>query len=686
VTSIATYGMALLVLTMRLALWSSIIVVPSTIHAATYYVAKTGNDTNPCTSSAPCLTINRGAARAQSPGDTLFVKAGTYVVTPNALSEGVSTRASGTTSARIRYRSEVKWGAKIVSSGAYAIWRNYGNYVNIENFELIGDQATNLGIDNKGSFVKIKGNKVHQIPVSQGCLNSSGGAGIDNSNYSASDNDVQGNLVYDIGPLPADGLPAASYCSSAQGIYHANLRGRIQNNICYHNGTFGIQLWHAANKVIVSNNLLFNNGAKTDKGNFVGGGILAGAGDLPGGITLDNTTVSNNMVIYNRGAGIREYGTTGSGNRYLKNLLFGNGRNAIDLKTGIATGTITADPRLVSFKLAGGGDYHLTSASPARNAGTNLCAPSTNNCVPSTDYDGISRPQESFYDIGAYEYVSTTQALTANFSSPASLDVNADSSPNALDVQLLENAIFGNSEAAGDLIPVKKSEVASTSFLVPAVANAPGLDGSFFRTRIKLFNPTDHAYSINVLVMDPAGSQVLKSLEVAANKYYRWDDFLGQFLAFSGGGALLFQSASGVSSSDKFTVSCEIYADSAGGRHTTSVPTVELIAASPSDSPTRSWSNVGVTINSSQRMNLGCVNLSAASTSVVASLFSNAGSLVKSVTLSLPGFGWKQVALDANVNNGNIVWSAPNATCPYIVSIDNTSNDGTLEMAQQYIP
>src|SRR5262249_11253222 len=154
------------------------------------------------------------------------------------------------------------------------------------------------------------------------------------------------------------------------------LRGRIQNNICYHNGTFGIQLWHAANKVIVSNNLLFNNGAKTDKGNFVGGGILSGAGDLPGGVTLDNTTVSNNMVIYNRGAGIREYGTTGSGNRYLKNLLFG-----------------------------------------------------------------------------------------------------------------------------------------------------------------------------------PAGSQVLKSLEVAANKYYRWDDFLGQFLAFSGGGALLFQSASGVSSSDKFTVS-----------------------------------------------------------------------------------------------------------------------------------
>jgi hypothetical protein len=678
--------MALLVLTKCLALWISIIVVPSTIHAATYYVAKTGNDANPCTSSSPCLTINRGVSKVQSPGDTLIVKAGTYVVTPNALSEGVSTRASGTASARIRYRSESKWGAKIVSSGAYTIWRNYGNYVDIERFEIIGDQATNLGIDNKGSFVRIKSNKVHQIPVSQGCSNSSGGAGIDNSNYSASDNDVLGNLVYDVGPLPADGLPAASYCSSAQGIYHANLRGRIQNNICYHNGTFGIQLWHSANKVIVSNNLLFNNGAKTDKSNFVGGGILAGAGDLPGGVTLDNTTVSNNMVIYNRGAGIREYGTTGPGNRYLKNLLFGNGRNAVDVKTGIASGTIIADPLLVSFKLAGGGNYHLTSASPARNAGTNQCAPTISNCVPSTDYDGISRPQESFYDIGAYEYVSTTQALTADFSSPASLDVNADSSPNALDVQLLENAISGNSEAAGDLIPVKKSQIASTSFVVPAVANDTGENGAFFRTRIKLFNPTDHAYSINVLVMDPAGGQILKSLEVAANKYYRWDDFLGQFLGFSGGGALLFQSASGISSNDRFTLRCELYTDSAGGRHTTSVPAIELKAAGPSESPTPSWSNVGVTINSGQRMNLGCVNLNAKAISVVAYLFSNAGSLLKSVTLTLPGFSWKQVALDANVNNGNIVWSAPNATYPYIVSIDNTSNDGTLEMAQDYTP
>jgi hypothetical protein len=431
---------------MRFALWISIIVAPSTIRAATYYVAKTGNDSNACTSTSPCLTINHGAAKAQQPGDTLIVSAGTYVVTPNARSEALSTNASGTASARIRYLSEVKWGAKIVSSGAYTIWRNYGSYVNIEGFELIGDKASNLGIDNKGSFVRIVGNKVHQIPVSQGCVSSNGGAGIDNSDYAASDNDIIGNLVYDVGPLPLDGLPASSYCSSAQGIYHANLRGHVQNNISYHNAGFGIHLWHAANRVIISNNLVFNNDTKTDKGNFAGGGILAGAGDSPGGVTLDNTTVSNNMVIYNRGAAIREYGSTGSGNRYFKNLIFGNGRNAIDLKTGLASGTITADPRLVSFISQGGGDYHLTASSPARNAGTSLCAPNSQSCIPATDFDGISRPKESLYDIGAYECTSSTLALASTLSSTP-CDLNADGSTDAVDAQLLENAILSKSNA-----------------------------------------------------------------------------------------------------------------------------------------------------------------------------------------------------------------------------------------------
>src|SRR5215471_12462195 len=43
----------------------------------------------------------------------------------------------------------------------------------------------------------------------------------------------------------------------------------------------------------------------------------------------------------------------------------------------------------------------------------------------------------------------------------------------------------------------------------------------------------------------------------------------------------------------------QVYTES-GGRHSISVPIIELSAASRSSSPTSSWCNMGVTINSSQ--------------------------------------------------------------------------------------
>jgi hypothetical protein len=100
----------------------------------------------------------------------------------------------------------------------------------------------------------------------------------------------------------------------------------------------------------------------------------------------------------------------------------------------------------VSFTLQGGGDYHLTASSPARNSGTNLCAPNSQSCVPTIDFDGISRPKDSFYDIGAYEYTSSMLALAATLPSTP-CDLNADGSTDVVDAQLLENAILSKSDA-----------------------------------------------------------------------------------------------------------------------------------------------------------------------------------------------------------------------------------------------
>lgn len=63
---------------------------------------------------------------------------------------------------------------------------------------------------------------------------------------------------------------------------------------------------------------------------------------------------------------------------------------------GVEAGSTFSNPNFVDFNNK---NYHLQSTSPARNTGTNLSSFFT------VDKDGIARPQESFWDIGAYEYV-----------------------------------------------------------------------------------------------------------------------------------------------------------------------------------------------------------------------------------------------------------------------------------------
>src|SRR5438132_6053065 len=81
---------------------------PVLAHGATYYVAKTGSDSNSCTSaqsqSTPKLTINAGIG-CLSAGDTLIVKAGTYNETlPDVI-------PSGTSNGNTIVKSEVQYGA-----------------------------------------------------------------------------------------------------------------------------------------------------------------------------------------------------------------------------------------------------------------------------------------------------------------------------------------------------------------------------------------------------------------------------------------------------------------------------------------------------------------------------------------------------------------------------------------------
>jgi parallel beta-helix repeat protein len=239
---------------------------------------------------------------------------------------------------------------------------------------------------NYASHTLISGNHVHDLKLSGGCTGS-GGAGIVDATYTASDDDIIGNVVHDIG------VPGK--CNGVQGIYHSNLRGKIMNNIVYRVSAWGIHLWHAANNVVIANNTVFANGSSG-----MGGGIEIGSGDSPGGIVVNNTQVVNNIVYNNPGASITQYcyaghGCIGTGNVTANNLVYGNGQG-ISLRTGSASGTISADPKFVNYQANGSGNYRLRAGSPAANKGRTGVA-------PAYDIDGTSRSLGGLPDIGAYE-------------------------------------------------------------------------------------------------------------------------------------------------------------------------------------------------------------------------------------------------------------------------------------------
>jgi len=342
-----------------------------------YYVSPKGNDTNDGSKVHPFATIQK-AAEVVTPGTTVHVLPGTYT-------QPVTLTTDGTADARITFISDVKWGAKIKTTGTQDPWITHADYIDILGFDVTSTGSRD-GIDNEGSFIRTIGNHVHDIP---GGCDSIGGSGIDDGNYQAHDDDIIGNVVDHIGNT------YPTLCEYVHGIYHSNARGHILNNIAYDNAGCGINLWHAATATVVDNNLSFGNQEH---------GISIGTDtDNTDGVLGDYFIVANNISIDNARLGIRERVGVGSHNQYLNNIVYGNrsapfGDEQYDWPP--VTGskdlhTITQNAQFVDYKLDGSGSYHLEATSPAIGAGTSVGA-------PSIDYDGKPRPHGKV-DIGPYQ-------------------------------------------------------------------------------------------------------------------------------------------------------------------------------------------------------------------------------------------------------------------------------------------
>jgi phosphoesterase family protein/centrosomal CEP192-like protein len=361
------------------------------------YVSTMGSDSSGCGAiTSPCATIAYASTKA-SAGMTVHVAAGTYA-------GSFSTSASGTFASYITYIADtadfsapvncaqvaadhgsLSGCAQILSSGS-STWSNSGAFVTIEGFDVTGPPSSCCnGIYTSGNATKIIGNNVHGVQMSNGCSSTGGGAIVVDSTNAQ----VIGNYVHDNGPYP-------TACGFYHGLYVGNSPNPssgayVANNISFRNSGWGLQMWHSATNETVVNNTFFDNAT---------GGIVVGHGTDASG-SNNNTLVNNNIVFNNISSdgGIVEEGVVGTSNSYTDNLVFQNSPVNISLQstTETVTGTVSANPAFVNFT----GDYHLTSTSPAINAGTSATA-------PSTDFDGNARPgSDGKFDIGAYEFTGT---------------------------------------------------------------------------------------------------------------------------------------------------------------------------------------------------------------------------------------------------------------------------------------
>jgi len=319
---------------------------------------------------------------------------------------GAVTTKNGTAANRITYKSINKWGAQIVRNIAVAsgtmVWRNFGDYVTVDGFDVTGTCA--VGLMGSGSWNNFINNHVHHIIA---LCDGFGGAGIGMDDYSTPKVGglIDSNVINDIGPW-------ATNCFRVQGAYTSISQVIISNNLIYRVVGYGITQGHASYKVIVYNNTVFNCG-----GTVEGGGIVFTNNTNPSSLPSDNNIVANNN-IYNCVYGIHEEGVQAGidTTRYTNNNVYndpglvssgGTAYVTYGNMTNSHTG-ISANPQFVNYLADGGGNYHLQSTSPCRNAGiASSTEPSSGiaHAAPTLDFDGIARPQEGTFDLGAYEYV-----------------------------------------------------------------------------------------------------------------------------------------------------------------------------------------------------------------------------------------------------------------------------------------
>jgi hypothetical protein len=418
--------------------------LPSVASATTWFVAGTGNDSNPGTSlSAPFATLQHAADLTQ-PGDTVMVLNGTYVV-PCTGCDVLDITTSGTEAAPITYQAYPGQTPAITFEHGWTGININANHIVISGFDVGGGRtlvslayarknASNLdnyrtsanGIvvgcgqgDDPQTFshVVIENNVVHDAP----------GAGI--ATCYADYITIQGNTTTMNAFWSPYGNSGISIYEMRDSDSNTGYKNFILGNVSYGNREY--IPFYAVGRITDGNGIIVDDNKNTQSDNVPYGGRTLVANNISymnGGSGIHayasahadivfNTTYENNQTpALNEG---QIFSNTGTDVNILNNILYAAPKrtyyssynNASDVvydynllysttpksgKKGLAPGPhdILADPLFTAP-----GSFTLQAGSPAIGSASATDA-------PATDYAGNPRPSPGGgYDRGALQYV-----------------------------------------------------------------------------------------------------------------------------------------------------------------------------------------------------------------------------------------------------------------------------------------
>lgn len=391
------------------------LLIPIIGQAATYYVATSGNNSNPGTSTKPWRTVAYATGKMVA-GDTTYVRGGIY-------NEGiVRFGTSGTKSAPIKLLSAPgEFPVIHCSKGGRVLFQNRAGsktaigWITIEGFEI---RYCN---DN------IKMYNGHDLTIRRNWLHHSDNQGI--IGYGT-------RILVDRNRINHNGaFTTCTSCGKQHGIYGSGTGWTITNNLIYDNLAYGIQLdgassstfdptKHAgpefaasANWVIVNNTFAYN----ANRGGMVVWGSTCSNARIENNIFYENAV----KQASNTAQGIDFTGATCKGVAIKNNLAFASGSGGTKFIGGTApagstqTGNIvnTLKPAFVNapVTLPSSPNFALPSGSLAIDKGLV-------NSIAKVAFNGTTRPKGSTYDVGAYEYNGSTSQLM--LAAPTSAQVN----------------------------------------------------------------------------------------------------------------------------------------------------------------------------------------------------------------------------------------------------------------------